>query len=135
MNHPQLDQGRLIRTVSGGHIDTTNNRMEMSGVLAAIRAVEPYSKLLVVSDSQYCVNGFKTWMYSWPGKGWKNSGGKAVLNRDLWEEALALVQSHPHDLDFGWVKGHKGHHWNELADRVAGEEAQKHKLLASGSQV
>jgi ribonuclease HI len=100
--------------------------MEINGVLAAVKAssIKAYSKITICSDSQYCINGFSIWVHNWSKNGWK-SGRKEIKNRDLWEEAFELLNNHQHDFEFKWIRGHQGHVWNELADKVAGEQSRK----------
>lgn len=118
-----FDPERVVHVVVGGAPSTTNNRMEILGVLSAITAFSTYSRIEVVSDSQYTLNGFETWVHGWPAKNWINSQRKPVKNRDLWEQVLTVLGDHPHDISYRWVKGHQGHNWNELADKMAREQA------------
>jgi len=126
LNPPEYSP-EIIYHIETGHEElSTNNRMEISGVLAAVRGecLPKYSKLLICSDSQYTISGFTSWMYNWPGKNWK-AGKNPVKNRDLWETALQVVKYQPHDVSFTWVKGHAGHVFNELADKHAGKSARQ----------
>jgi ribonuclease HI len=108
---------------SGGEPQTTNNRMEMMAVLQGLSRIPNDSAARVVTDSQYVVNGAKSWLASWKRKGWRTSTGKSVLNRDLWEsidaelERLALV--------WEWVRGHAGHPENERCDQLARNAIQQ----------
>ncbi|MCB8840041.1 ribonuclease HI [Aurantimonas sp. VKM B-3413] len=108
------------RTVSGGHPDTTNNRMEMAAVIGALRAL-PKGTLRIVSDSQYVIKGITEWLRPWKSRGWRNAEGKAVKNRDLWEELDHLTAGR--DIEWKWTKGHAGTPENEEADRLANAEA------------
>jgi ribonuclease HI len=102
---------------AGGDAATTNQRMELTAALEAIRTLE--GPLDVVSDSTYVVNCFRDrWWEGWLRKGWKNSQGKPVANRDLWEPLVDLVRARG-DVSFRWVKGHSGDRWNDVADRLA----------------
>ena len=111
----------LEAKASGHDPDTTNNRMEMTAALEAIRAYqrEAYpGRLLIVSDSAYVVNCFSAhWYKGWLKRGWKKSDGKPVLNRDLWEPLVGL--SLELDVTYQWVKGHSGDSMNDLVDEMA----------------
>lgn len=123
-NRPRAFDPDLVHHVAvGGDPTSTNNRMEISGVLAALKALPDYCRIEIVTDSQYALNGFTTWVHGWVEKGWRTGDGQPVKNQDLWEEAHRILDSHPHDLTFRWVKGHKGHAWNELADKLARQQA------------
>ena len=100
----------------GGAEQTTNQRMELTAVLEAVRALP--GPLHIVSDSTYVVNCFRdSWWQGWLKRGWKNSQKKPVANRDIWEPLIELYQER--DLTFEWVKGHSGSRWNERADELA----------------
>jgi len=110
------------RSASGGEPHTTNQRMEIAAVVEALRALG--GPVHVVSDSTYVVNCFRQrWWAGWKRKGWKNSQGKPVANRDLWEQLLALALDGGRPVTFEWVKGHSGHPMNDLVDRLATEAA------------
>jgi ribonuclease HI/uncharacterized phage-like protein YoqJ len=105
---------------SGAEPKTTNQRMELTAVLGALRSLE--GPLHVVSDSTYVVNCFRDrWWEGWIARGWKNSQKKPVANRDLWEPLVELVRAR--DVTFEWVKGHSGDPWNDVVDRLAVEAA------------
>lgn len=102
---------------SGGHQRTTNQRMELTAALEAVRA-NP-GALLVMSDSTYVVNCFRdNWWKGWLARGWVNSQKKPVANRDLWEPLIDAVRNRG-DVSFQWVKGHSGDEMNDLVDRLA----------------
>jgi ribonuclease HI len=105
------------REISGGARDTTNNRMEMTAALEAIRAMKRQVPIHIHTDSTYLRDGITKWIHAWKAKGWKTANKKPVKNQDLWralEEALA-----EHDVTWHWVKGHSGHLENERADALA----------------
>ena len=111
------------KELSGGEKLTTNNRMELSGAIAGLKALRHRCSVVIVSDSKYLVDGMtKGWAKSWQSKGWKKSDGKPALNPDLWEELLALTARH--EVRFQWIKGHAGHPYNERCDRLAVEQAE-----------
>ena len=110
------------RSDSGGEAHTTNQRMEIAAVVEALRSLP--GPVHVVSDSTYVVNCFKQrWWAGWKRKGWKNSQGKPVANRDLWEALFALALDGGRPVTFELVKGHSGHPMNDLVDRLATEAA------------
>jgi len=119
-----LIHGETIRELSGGEPATTNNRMEMLGVIRALEALEQQSKARIHSDSAYVINCFREqWYVRWERNGWKNSKKEPVENRDLWERMIAFVRTH--DVEWIKVKGHSGDHWNERCDELARAEAAK----------
>lgn len=105
--------------LSGSEPRTTNNRMELTAVIKALESLEVPSKVRVVTDSNYVVKGMKEWLPNWLKRGWKNSQGSEVLNRDLWERLYQL--SKRHRIQWEWIKGHNGHPENERCDRLATE--------------
>ncbi len=109
---------------SGGEARTTNQRMEITAVLEAVRALP--GPLHVVSDSTYVVHCFRDrWWQGWRRRFWRNSQGKPVANRDLWEALLALVVDSGRTVTFDWVKGHSGDPMNDLVDRLATSAADR----------
>ena len=117
----------LFTTVTGGDPQTTNNRMELSAVIEALRAVNSLQELrhthvTVRSDSQYIVNAFNdNWIENWQLKGWHTAKKQPVLNKDLWENLLRELASHP--TKWVWVRGHSGDPMNEKCDRLAVAQA------------
>lgn len=111
------------RSESGGEALTTNQRMEITAALRALQALggeEAGPPIRVVSDSSYVVRCFRDrWWEGWFRRGWKNSGGKPVANRDLWEPLLRLVLDSEREITFSWVKGHSGDRWNDFVDEMA----------------
>lgn len=116
-----LRYGKFERELSGGEPSTTNNRMELSAVIAALAALKKPCHVTLTTDSKYVVDSItKGWVYSWKKKGWIKSDKKPALNVDLWEQLLPLLEKH--NVDFVWVKGHAGHPENERCDRLAVEQ-------------
>ena len=104
--------------ISGGFRLTTNNRMEMMAVIAALEALKEPCRIILYSDSQYVVNGMtKGWAQRWQANGWKRNKKEMAVNPDLWERLLMV--SEPHDVDFRWLRGHSGIVENERCDRLA----------------
>jgi len=104
---------------SGGDPSTTNQRMEITAALEALRSL-PSGPITVMSDSTYVVKCFQDrWWEGWKRRHWRNSAGKPVANRDLWEPLLDLALAPDRRIDFKWVKGHSGDRWNEFVDELA----------------
>ncbi|MGH9085302.1 MAG: ribonuclease H family protein [Acidimicrobiales bacterium] len=109
------------RYASGSEAHTTNQRMEITAALEAVRTLP--GPLEVVSDSTYVVHCFRDrWHEGWKQRGWRNSKREPVANRDLWEPFVDLVLERG-DVTFRWVKGHGIDPWNELVDQLAVEAA------------
>jgi ribonuclease HI len=107
---------------SGADPQTTNQRMEITAVLEALRALLPEAAggIDVVSDSTYVVKCFTDgWWRGWLRRNWKNAQNKPVANRDLWEPLIELALSSDVDVGFRWVKGHSGDRWNDRVDELA----------------
>jgi ribonuclease HI len=106
---------------SGGEASTTNQRMELTAVLEALRALtagESDTSIEIVSDSTYVVNCFRDgWWKNWERNGWRNSKRQPVSNDDLWRPLLELYKAS--DVGFRWVKGHSGDPMNDLVDALA----------------
>ena len=114
------------KTISGGSPDTTNNKMELTAVIEALKLLKEPCEVILTSDSKYvCDSVDKGWVNSWKKKGWKKSDGKPALNIDLWEQLLPLLSTH--NVTFKWIKGHAGHRENELCDEMAVKEAAKYE--------
>ena len=105
------------KEISGGDWETTNNRMELGGAIAALESLKRPCRVVLTTDSQYLVKGMTEWLAGWVKKGWKNSRKEPVLNRDLWERLLALANVH--SIEWVWVRGHDGHPENERCDELA----------------
>ncbi len=110
---------------SGHDPSTTNQRMEITAALEAVRAHD--GPLEVVSDSTYVVHCFRDrWWAGWRQRGWRNSKGADVANQDLWRPLVQLVvDDRPGEVRFTWVKGHAGDPMNELVDRLANDAARR----------
>ncbi len=106
------------KELSGGESHTTNNRMELMGVITGLEALKYPCKVILQTDSKYVVDSVtKGWAKSWRKNGWVKSDKKPALNSDLWERLLNLLEIH--DVTFNWIKGHAGHEENERCDRLA----------------
>jgi ribonuclease HI len=104
--------------ISQGYKNTTNNRMELRAVIAALLKIKRPAKIVLHSDSTYICDAFnKGWLTKWKANEWKNSAKKRVKNTDLWNELLSAIDQH--DIEWVWVKGHNGNAMNERVDRLA----------------
>jgi len=116
------------KELSSGDANTTNNRMELMGVIAGLSALKEPCKVTLTTDSKYVVDSItKGWVYNWKKKGWIKSDKKPALNVDLWEKLLPLLETH--EVTFVWVKGHAGHPENERCDRLAVEQRDAYATL------
>lgn len=114
------------KELSEGFAETTNNRMEILGVIRGLQALKEPCEVTVYSDSKYVVDAInKEWLFQWEENDWRRSNKEPVLNPDLWMELLVLMEEH--DVSFVWVKGHNEHPQNERCDRLAVAAAQKAK--------
>ena len=105
------------RELSGGEKETTNNRMEMMAVIAALETLKRSCKIVLHTDSTYVMKGMTEWMPAWKARGWKTAAKKPVKNVDLWQRMDEAVARH--DIEWKWVKGHSGVPENERADELA----------------
>lgn len=112
-----LRYGATEKELSGGEAETTNNRMEMMGVIAGLEALKRPVTVEVVTDSRYIVDGMSKWLKGWMAKGWKTASGDPVKNQDLWQRLLAAAA--PHQVSYHWIRGHTGHPENERCDALA----------------
>jgi len=113
-----LVYGGREKELSGGERETTNNRMELSAVIAALSALKEPCDITLTSDSKYVVDAVtKGWVESWRRNGWRKADKSPALNVDLWEQLLPLLQTH--HVNFVWVRGHNGHPYNERCDVLA----------------
>ena len=118
-----LVYGAHEKELSGGEAETTNNRMELLGVISALSALKEPCEVDLYSDSKYIVDAINLgWTKDWVASGFR--GGK-IKNPDLWQRLLSLLETHR--VNFIWVKGHNGHPYNERCDALATAEADKYK--------
>ncbi len=123
-----LEWNGMEKELSGGAADTTNNRMELTGVIEALRALKVPCAVELYTDSKYVFDAVdKRWVYGWRAKGWVKSDKKPALNVDLWEQLLPLLERH--EVRWHWVKGHAENEKNNRCDRLAVAESQRYKGL------
>ncbi len=113
------------KELKGGAPETTNNRMELTAAIEALRALKGSVAVDFYTDSQYLRGGVNGWIANWKRNGWKTSDRKPVKNVDLWQELDALRTAH--DIKWHWVKGHAGTEGNERADQLANEGMAPYK--------
>lgn len=114
-----IQKNGTAQELCGGDPDTTNNRMEMTAVIEALKALPANSEITLFTDSTYVIKGITEWIHGWKKRGWKNSQKKPVLNKDLWVELDGLVGRF--EITWEWVKGHAGNPGNERADALANQ--------------
>ena len=109
-------EGRT-KELSGAVADTTNNRMELTAAIEALRALKEPCEVELHTDSQYLRLGITEWLPQWKARGWRTASKKPVKNTDLWRDLDRAAQSHR--IKWRWVKGHAGHAFNERCDQLA----------------
>lgn len=125
--------GGYKKELSGGEASTTNNRMELTAVIEALKCLKKHVPTIVYSDSSYVVNAFKQgWVLSWQANNWLNSTKKEVSNRDLWQALITLVDEY--QVKFVKVKGHSDNKYNNRCDELAVAEWKKLKQQAAKLQ-
>ena len=123
-----LMYGDKSKELSGGHPETTNNRMELMSVIAALEALKESCKVELYSDSQYLVNAINEgWLQSWQRRGWRRKEGE-VKNIDLWQRLIPLLETH--EITFNWVRGHAENEYNNRCDELAVAERRKFAVKA-----
>ena len=121
-----LVYGSVEKELSGGERETTNNRMELTAVISALRALREPCEVTLTTDSKYVSDAVtKGWALSWRDKGWRKADRSPALNADLWAELLELLERHK--VTFIWVRGHNGHPYNERCDALATTYADRFK--------
>lgn len=112
------------KELSGGEEETTNNRMELTGVISALSALKEPCTVELYSDSKYVIEALeKGWARSWREKGWRRADRKPALNPDLWETLLELTEKH--EMRYHWVKGHADNEFNNRCDKLAVAERER----------
>jgi ribonuclease HI len=115
-----LLSGEHRKEISGGDPQTTNNRMELTAAIEALKALNAHAQVNLFTDSTYVKKGISVWIKAWKKNGWKRRSGKSLLpvkNEDLWRELDRLTNHH--NVTFHWVEGHAGNKENERCDELA----------------
>ena len=121
-----LEYKGVRKEISGGEAETTNNRMELMGIIRALEQLKEPCDITFCSDSKYVMDGLsKGWAKGWKARGWIKSDKKPALNPDLWDRLLALTEVHT--LHYHWVKGHAENVYNNRCDELAVAESQKYR--------
>ena len=109
--------GEVERELSGGAIQTTNNRMELTAAAEALEALTRPCVVVLHTDSEYVRNGVTRWSTGWVRRNWRNASGDPVANMDLWRRVLDAARRH--EVTWRWVRGHSGDEYNDRVDRLA----------------
>ncbi|WP_417329683.1 ribonuclease HI [Halomonas cupida] len=125
-----LQSGSHQKTLKGGEAATTNNRMELTAAIMALKALKRSCDVTLWTDSEYLRKGITEWIHGWVKRGWKTASKQPVKNADLWQQLLE--QADRHQVDWRWVKGHSGHPGNEMADTLVNQAIDE--LLAESRQ-
>lgn len=107
--------------LSGSEQNTTNNRMELCAIINALSSFQSRKNLKIITDSRYVIDGINLWLKKWQSNDWKTSTKKPVKNKDLWVRLDILRKEH--SVEWVWVKGHSGNHFNEKVDSLARSKA------------
>ncbi|HPH95614.1 MAG TPA: ribonuclease HI [Anaerolineaceae bacterium] len=121
-----LRSGKHQKEISGGEDQTTNNRMELTAAIEALRALNKPCRVLIYTDSEYLQRGVTEWMAGWKRRGWQRKEGP-LKNADLWRSLDELLDVHT--VEWQWVKGHAGHAENERVDQLARQEIDLRRRL------
>ncbi|MDC6447967.1 ribonuclease HI [Alphaproteobacteria bacterium] len=103
--------------LNGGSENTTNNRMELTAAIEALKKFLNRENITLITDSRYVKDGIQLWIHNWKKNGWKTSSKKPVKNKELWTKLDELIVKH--NITWEWVKGHAGNKYNEKADYLA----------------
>ena len=112
-----------IKVLNGGENNTTNNRMELTAAINALKYFKTFKNIKLITDSKYVKDGIQSWIQNWKKNGWKTSSKKPVKNKDLWIELDEMIEKH--NITWEWVKGHTGNKYNEKADYLARQYIEK----------
>ena len=103
--------------LNGGEIQTTNNRMELTATIKALKHFKEHQLITLITDSKYVKDGIESWIANWKKNGWRTTSKKPVKNKELWVELDSQIAKH--NITWKWVKGHAGDRYNEKADFLA----------------
>ena len=117
-----MKYGDHVKELNGYSSKTTNNIMEITAVIEALKSLTRPCAIILTTDSNYVKNGITQWIHNWKKKGWKTANKKPVKNKEYW--LLLDVEVQRHQIEWKWVKGHSGHPENERADELANEAVE-----------
>ena len=117
-----MKYGNHVKELNGYSSNTTNNIMEITAVIEALKSLTRPCAIILTTDSNYVKNGITQWIHNWKKKGWKTANKKPVKNKECWLQLDVEVQRH--QIEWKWVKGHSGHPENERADELANEAVE-----------
>lgn len=126
-----LRSGSREKELWGGERMTTNNRMELTAAIEALKALKKPSRVALYTDSTYVRSGITEWVRAWRARDWRTADRKPVKNQDLWQALSELAERH--DVEWHWVRGHSGHPENERADALANRGLEE-RLAAAGDE-
>ena len=112
-----IEYGELSKQLYGGDVSTTNNKMELTAAIMALKEIKESCEIILYTDSKYVLQGIEEWIHNWKKRGWRGANKKPVKNIDLWKELDELRDKH--NIKWNWVKGHSGDPGNETADMLA----------------
>ncbi len=112
-----LRYGDKLKEISGSENETTNNRMELTAAIEALKCLKKSCDIELYTDSKYVMDGLNNWLEGWKANGWKTASKSPVKNKDLWE--LLDIEAKKHNINWFWVKGHSNHPENDRADELA----------------
>ena len=112
-----LKYGNNVKEIKGFSPETTNNIMELTAVIEALKSLTRSCDIIITTDSNYVKDGITKWIHKWKKKGWKTANKKPVKNKELWQ--VLEEETNRHEIKWEWVRGHSGHPENERADELA----------------
>ena len=118
-----LKYGDNVKEIKGFAPNTTNNIMELMGVIEALKSLTRSCEVIITTDSTYVKNGITEWIHNWKMKGWKTANKKPVKNKEYWQQLDQ--EASRHEITWVWVKGHSGHPENERADELANDAVEE----------
>lgn len=123
---PRISGQGTVTELSGYLSPTTNNQMELQGVISALQLVVPTDlSITIYTDSTYVIRGMTQWIFAWKNRGWKTAEGKDVSNKELWIQLESLVKKCSQKIQWKYVRGHQGVHGNERCDTLAVAESKR----------
>ncbi len=122
-------RGDHVEELMGYEPATTNNRMELTGTIQALKSIQESSQVVLFTDSLYVKDGITLWIHGWKKNGWRRADKSAVKNVDLWQELDVLVLAH--QMTWKWVKGHSGHKENDRVDELARRQITLNAIKAA----